>query len=62
MKSKKYLLWLTFISVAFYFLSSLAFPILGESIVAPLMIICVVIGGISVLALLSVLIKQKWFH
>lgn len=57
---KKYLVWSIFISVVLYFLSSFAFPILGEKIVAPLMIIFIVTGGISVIAFIVVLIKEKF--
>lgn len=56
---KGYLIWLIIISIALYFASSFAFPILGESIVVPVMIICLAIGGISSVALIIVLVRQK---
>lgn len=56
---KKYLLWSLFISIFLYFASSFAFPVLGERIVVPIMIICIVIGGMSLLGLIIVIIKQK---
>lgn len=58
-KMKGYLIWLILISIALYFGSSLAFPILGESIVVPVMIICLAIGGISSVALIIILVRQK---
>lgn len=56
---KKYLIWSILISVVLYFLSSFAFPTLGERIVVPLMIIFIISGGVSVIALIFVLIKEK---
>ena len=56
---KKYLIWSILISVVLYFLSSFAFPTLGERIVAPLMIIFIITGGVSAIALIFVLIKEK---
>jgi hypothetical protein len=57
---KKYLVWSIFISVVLYFSSSFAFPLLGERIVAPIMIICILTGGISVIAFIFVFIKEKY--
>jgi hypothetical protein len=56
---KKYLTWSIFISIILYFISSFAFPILGERIVAPLMIIFIITGGISIVALIIIFIKEK---
>jgi hypothetical protein len=57
---KKYLIWTIFIGVVFYFLSSFAFSILGERVVAQLMIIFLIIGTASVIALITILIKERF--
>ena len=57
---KKYLLLSIMISIALYFLSSFAFPILGERIVVPIMIICAFVGGISIIWLIIILIRQRF--
>jgi len=44
---KKYLSWSIFISIVLFFLSSFAFPKLGERLVVPVMMICTIVGGIS---------------
>ena len=57
---KRYLVWSIVISVVLYFLSSFAFPLLGEGIVVPLMGIFILTGGISVIAFIIVFIIEKY--
>ncbi|MEI6102168.1 MAG: hypothetical protein WCP73_10035 [Eubacteriales bacterium] len=56
---KKYPLLALIISIAVYFLSSFAFPVLSERIVVPVMIICILVGIASIIWLIVVLIKQR---
>lgn len=44
---QKKLIWAIVISGILYFLSSFAFPLLGERIVAPIQIVCLIIGLLS---------------
>ena len=57
---KRYLVWSIIISVVLYFLSSFAFPLLGERIAVPLMGIFILTGGISVIVFIIVFIIEKY--
>jgi len=57
---KKFLILIIVIAAcaALYFISSLAFPVWGERVVVPVMILCLAVGAVCAVWLAILLIRQ----
>jgi len=56
---KKILTGTALVSILLYVISSIAFPAWGERIVVPIMIICLAVGSISLIALLTIYTRER---